>query len=99
VTRFRRVLATASELGLPVPPATAELDDDPAVAVLQMAAVVPVGPADRYDLLAAAGPLERLVLLSDVLEGCAELLAAQVLLGDDDGDDPDDPRGPASDAG
>ncbi len=99
VARFRQVLATASELGLPVPPATAELDEDPALAVLQMAAVVPVGPADRYDLLAAAGPLERLALLTDVLEGCAELLAAQAALGADDGDDPDDPRGPAPDAG
>ena len=74
VARFRRVLALASELGMPVPPATVELAEDGAVAVLQMTAATPFGPADRYDLLAAPGPEARLDLLSDLLVGQAEML-------------------------
>jgi Lon protease-like protein len=81
VHRFRRVLALASELGMTVPPATVELADDAAVAVLQMTVATPLGPADRYDLLAAPGPVERLALLDELVGGQAELLEAQVAMG------------------
>jgi Lon protease-like protein len=82
VHRFRRVLALAAELGVPVPPATVELATDPAVAVLQMTVAAPFGPADRYDLLAAAGPVERLALLAELVEGQAELLEGRAAMGD-----------------
>jgi len=82
--RFRRVLALATELGVSVPPATVELSDDPAVAVLQMSAVAPLGPADHYDLLSAPGVAERAVLLDDLLEGQVEMLEARVASGGDD---------------
>jgi Lon protease-like protein len=88
VSRFRRVLALASELGIPVPPATVELADDREVAVLQMTAGTPFGPADRYDLLAAPGPVARLDLLAELLAGQAELLEGQAAMAD-----PGDPFG------
>lgn len=86
VTVFRRVLALASELGAAVPPATVELADDPVVVLLQMTVAAPFGPADRYDLLAAPGPVDRLELLSELLDGQAEMLAGQAGMADlDDG--------------
>jgi Lon protease-like protein len=84
--RFRRVLALAAELGVPVPPATVELADDPAVAVLQMSGASPLGPADRQALLQAPGPSSRLALLSELLVDQAELIEAQVAMGGVDGD-------------
>jgi Lon protease-like protein len=93
---FRQVLAMAAELGAPVPPATVELADDPGVAVLQMAVATPFGPADRQDLLCAEGPVERLALLGELLEGLAELLGAQLSMGGSDrtetgfGEDPEE---------
>ncbi len=88
VTRFRRVLALAAELGEPVPPATVELADDPGVAILQMTVATPFGPADRYDLLAAPGPVERLTLLAELVDGQAELLEGRAAMGEvgDQGD-------------
>lgn len=85
--RFRRVLALAAELGVPVPPATVELADDPVLAVLQMAGASPLGPADRQALLQAPGPASRLALLSEMLVDQAELLEAQVAMGGVDDDD------------
>lgn len=82
VVLFRRVLALASELGASVPPATVELADDPALALLQMTVATPFGPADRYDLLAAPGPVARLTLLGDLLEGQAEMLGGQAAMTD-----------------
>lgn len=84
VAVFRRVLALASELGAPVPPATVELASEPAVALLQMTAAAPLGPADRYDLLAAPGPADRLALLAEVLDGQAEMLEGQAGMADPD---------------
>jgi uncharacterized protein len=95
VGRFRRVLALAAELGVPVPPATVELADDPAVAVLQMTVATPFGPSDRYDLLAAPGPVERLALLAGLVDDQAELLEGRAAMGGaaDPGDPFDDPFG------
>jgi hypothetical protein len=58
-----------------------ELDDDPVIAVLQMTAAAPFGPADRYALLAAPGAVDRLAELEELLQGQAELLGAQVGMG------------------
>lgn len=82
VTVFRRVLALASELGAAVPPATVELADDPVVALLQMTVATPFGPSDRYDLLAAPGPVSRLELLAELLDGQAEMLQGQAGMAD-----------------
>jgi Lon protease-like protein len=82
---FRRVLGLATELGLPVAPATIELDDEPDRAVTLMAAAAPLGPADRHDLLVAPGPAERLALLGELLDGQAELLEGQLRMAAADG--------------
>ena len=73
--RVRRLLALATELGAPVPPATVDLDADPTVAGWQAAALAPIGPADRYDVLAAPGPDERLELLVQLLDDQIAVLA------------------------
>ena len=73
--RLRRVLAMAIELGAPVPDATVDLDPDPATAGWQAAAMAPIGPADRYDVLAAPGPDERLALLCGFLDDQIAVLA------------------------
>ncbi len=88
VPTFRRVLALAAELGVAVPAATVALADDPLVAGYQMAAAAPLGPVDRYQLLGAAGPAERLRLLAACLGEQAELLEAQLAMAAaDEGDD------------
>jgi Lon protease-like protein len=72
VAHLRRVLALRAELGGSAAPATAELSDDPLVATYHAAALAPVGPADHYELLAAAGPEERLHLLDRLLDDAEE---------------------------
>jgi uncharacterized protein len=71
----RRALALQAELGEAGPPATFELDDDPAVATWQLVALAPLGPADRQGLLAVADPGERLGLLTAMAVDAADLLA------------------------
>jgi Lon protease-like protein len=88
VAVFRRVLGLASEMGVAVPAATIELSAEPGSALLQMTAAAPLGPADRYDLLAAPGAVDRLALLAELLDGQAEMLEAQVAMVD-----PEDPFG------
>jgi Lon protease-like protein len=68
VAHLRRVLALRAELGGAAAPATAELSDEPLVATYHAAALAPVGPADHYVLLAAAGPEERLRVLERLLD-------------------------------
>lgn len=52
-SRLRRLLALLSELGDPVPAATFDLADDPALGTLQMAALGPFTSYDRQRLLEA----------------------------------------------
>ncbi len=73
-SRVRRAAALASELGDPVSDQNDELSDDPLVASYQLVARAPVGDVDRYDLLAAAGPMERLTTLRDRLDDLDALL-------------------------
>jgi len=74
--RLADVLALAVELGdvaaeqVELPP----LDDDALVASYQLAALAPVGPADRYRLLCAPSPASRLALLADVLDDVEAML-------------------------
>ncbi|MGB8858802.1 MAG: hypothetical protein WCC60_06080, partial [Ilumatobacteraceae bacterium] len=66
--RVRRAAALALELGdAGMDPGT-ELDRDPRVASYQLTSLAPIGPADRYDLLCAPGPADRLHALDALLE-------------------------------
>ena len=67
VQRTRRTLALAVELGDEVADPGFELFDDPALSSYQLAELAPVGSADAYDLLCAAGPSTRLGLLDELL--------------------------------
>ena len=51
---------------------------DPVAATYQLAAVAPLGPADRYRLLAAVGPTARLTLLATILDDVEAALRFQL---------------------
>jgi Lon protease-like protein len=73
--RVRAALALAMELGdVHVDLAETEIADDPLVATYHLSALAPIGPADRYRLLAAPGPRERLDLLDGVLDDVEAML-------------------------
>ena len=74
MSQLRRVLALASEAGDDVSPATTEVADDPVLATYHAAALAPVGPADRYRLLAAPGPWRRIAILGELLADAEETL-------------------------
>jgi uncharacterized protein len=74
VARLRHVLGLAAEAGDPAASATVELSDDPVLAVLQAAALAPLGPLDRQRLLAAPTPDDRVDLLQGLLDDAAEVL-------------------------
>jgi uncharacterized protein len=74
----RRLLALSAELGEAVAPATVDVDDDPVLAVYQLAAVAPLGPLDRLTLLRAEGPDERAELLGRLLDDAIELAEARL---------------------
>jgi Lon protease-like protein len=71
---LRRALALRAELGEPAAPATLELTDDPVIRTYQASAAAPVGALDRQRLLAAAGPRDRLELLTAMLRDEVEVL-------------------------
>lgn len=75
---FRRSLALKGELGESSVPATIELDDDPAVASFQAAAVGPLGPLDQRRVLATDGARARLELLRTLFAEEAEVLEARL---------------------
>jgi hypothetical protein len=55
-----------------------ELAEDPGMATFQMAALAPLGPADRQDLLSAEGAAARARLLAEQLADVTELLRARL---------------------
>jgi len=63
----RRLAALAVELGDSAADTGAEIADDPLLASYHLAALAPIGPSDRYDLLCAPGPRERLELLASMV--------------------------------
>ena len=67
VQRTRRTLALAVELGDEVADPSFDLNDEPAPASYELAGLAPVGAADAYELLCAAGPATRLALLDELL--------------------------------
>jgi hypothetical protein len=67
--RVSEVLALAAQLsGGDVPEVTVDEDIDPVLATYRLAAMAPLGAADRYRLLIAPGPAERLDALYSALE-------------------------------
>jgi uncharacterized protein len=70
----RRVLREAEEAGAEVRwPADVGLDDDPAAAAWQLAAIAPLGPLDQLDLLGSTS-IERLLSRTIELTEDAEVL-------------------------
>lgn len=73
--RVQAALALAVELGdVEGDPAETEISDDPLVATYHLASLAPIGPADRYRLLAAPGPSQRLSVLDEVLDDVEAML-------------------------
>jgi len=81
-SRVRRAAALAVELGDHVGDASSDISDDTLVASYQLAALLPVGAADTYRLLAAPGPAERVTMIEEMLDDVEALL--QFRLSDDD---------------
>lgn len=71
--RVRKINEVVRELGA-VAPDDDEISDDPALAVYHLGALAPLGPADRYRLLIAAGLGDRLTVLAEALEDAAAAL-------------------------
>ena len=73
--RVKVTMAMAAEVdGQPADTSDTDVSDDPLVASYHLAALAPIGPADRYRLLAAPGPTERLRLLDEVLDDVDAML-------------------------
>ena len=74
-TRVRAAQALAAQLGDgPADDGDDEISDDPLLASYHLAALAPIGPADRYRLLAADGPENRLDLLDEILDDVEAML-------------------------
>ncbi|MCY4037671.1 MAG: LON peptidase substrate-binding domain-containing protein [bacterium] len=81
VSAWRRVRALQSELGAPGPPAGFEVSDDPSTAIWQLAALSPLGPMDRQQILTAADAAQRLEQLAAFLADAEELTRARIQMG------------------
>lgn len=75
---LRRVLALASELGADVGALEFDLGTDPVAASYQAAALTPVTDLDRYELLCAAGPADRLERCRELLDESADYLSRRL---------------------
>jgi Lon protease-like protein len=54
--------------------ARGEISEDPLLASYHLAALAPIGPADRFRLLSAPGPAARLALLDEILDDVEAML-------------------------
>jgi Lon protease-like protein len=71
----RSALALAAELSGTAPPELPPLDDaDRSAATYRLAAMAPIGAADQFALLAAAGPVERVAVLHRALDDVEAML-------------------------
>ena len=59
----------------------ADLGSDPAAAAYRAAALTPLGPLDRYEVLRTPGAIQRLSVTRRVVADAAELLRARIELG------------------
>lgn len=71
--RVDAVNALAVELGDETPPPT-DISDDPLLAVYHLGSLAPLGPADRFRLLAAPGLDERLDVLDAAIDDVEAVL-------------------------
>lgn len=71
--RVRSLNEIAAELGDQTPPET-DISDDPLLAVYHLGSLAPLGPSDRYRLLAAPGLTERLDVLDAALDDVEAVL-------------------------
>lgn len=76
--QVRRALALRAELGEAGAPFNVALDDDPARALFQLAAIAPLGPVDQQRLLAADSPLDLLRSLSELMDEELAVLASRL---------------------
>ena len=81
-----RTLVSRLEFGpAPEPPAAralpADIGDDPAEAAYRAAALAPLGPLDRYEVLRTPGAHQRLVLAHRLVADAVSMLRAQIELG------------------
>jgi Lon protease-like protein len=77
----RRALALQSELEEPNAPATVEIDASPERAAFELAALAPLGPADRQRLLETDEWHERLELLASLSRDAGEMFALRLSSG------------------
>jgi Lon protease-like protein len=73
-TQVRELNDAVRELGDVAPPPDSEISDDPRLAVYHLGALAPLGPVDRYRMLAAPGLAERLEVLAAALDDAAAVL-------------------------
>lgn len=71
--RVQAALALAAQLG-EADTDDAEISEDPLLATYHLAALAPIGPADRLKLLSARGPADRLDLLDSILDDVEAML-------------------------
>ena len=75
VRKCRELAARASTPGLDSSSLElVELSDDLTVATYNLAAIAPIGPADRLRLLSSPGPSTRLDLMSEILDDVEAML-------------------------
>ncbi|MEO1058142.1 MAG: LON peptidase substrate-binding domain-containing protein [Actinomycetota bacterium] len=72
--RVRAALEMAAEVEGVELDVDTDIADDPLVATYHLATLAPIGPADRYRLLAAPGPAERLAELDAILDDVEAML-------------------------
>ena len=72
--RVREINALVRELGELSPPPDTEISDDPGLALFHLAALSPLGAADRQRILSAPGSAERVVALREALDDAAAVL-------------------------
>ena len=73
-SRTHRLAALAVEVGEPSRDQGVPLSDDPSARSYQLSWLAPLGDADRYRLLCAPGPAERLRLLDELLDDAEQVL-------------------------
>jgi Lon protease-like protein len=72
--RVREINGIVREIGEMAPPPDAEISDDPRLALFHLAALSPLGAADRQRILASPGSAERVVALREALDDAAAVL-------------------------
>lgn len=72
--RVEALNAELRELGRPAPPPGTRIDDDPRLALYHLGALAPLGPVDRYRLLAAPTLAARAGVLAAALDDVEAML-------------------------